>query len=458
MIIEEMRGSLGSIRPGVLVLLVVLLGALLRAPGLFTEFWLDEIRGLSNVSAIDSAAGVVTAIHHDSNHWLTSLWMYAIGSRAPFWAYRLPSFLAGVASVLCAGWLAEVAHSKPMPAMLFTATSFPLAFYSSEARGYALAALAGIAFLPCLVRWAETRKLRYLAGASIASSIGLLSHLSFLLVLGAALAFTLVLAGRGRLPLRHALAVQLLPVAILAALVVADLRYLGIGGGTREPPVAILSQTASLAVGGPIEGAGVVWFAALAAFLLAAELVRRIAGYWPSRASTEARSYLWVFFGAVMLLPVWVSFVLDPPFLFPRYFLALLAFVPILVASLAGELERPWSRLLVAAWLAVNLHALFRFTREGRGSYEEALRFLIESSDREVVAVGSDHYLRNERIVGFYRDRLGEEGRRLRYVSEESQAEFWIGSYEGSLCERCQLLRAYPSSGLSGARWRLYRR
>ena len=47
MIVEEMKGS---------VLAIVLLAALLRAPGLFTEFWLDEIQALGNVASIDSAA------------------------------------------------------------------------------------------------------------------------------------------------------------------------------------------------------------------------------------------------------------------------------------------------------------------------------------------------------------------------------------------------------------------
>jgi hypothetical protein len=49
-----------------------------------------------------------------------------------------------------------------------------------------------------------------------------------------------------------------------------------------------------------------------------------------------------------------------------------------------------------------------------------------------------------------------EEGKRLKYVSV-IDAAFWIGSYEGSRCHSC-LLRSYPSSALSGARWALYRR
>ena len=84
------------------------------------------------------------------------------------------------------------------------------------------------------------------------------------------------------------------------------------------------------------------------------------------------------------------------------------------------------------------------------------------ASDYDVVTLGSDHDLGNERILGFYRGRMGTEGKRLRYVKEEERVEtgvdFWIGSYEGSRCDSCVFLRSYPSSTLSGARWVLYRR
>jgi hypothetical protein len=448
MMVEEMKWSFAAI---------VFLAALLRLPGLFTELWLDEIRALANVAALGSASDVFTAIHHDSNHWLVSLWMYAAGQEASFWVYRLPSFLAGVAGVLAVGWLARLDGSKPRLAMLMAATSFPLVFYSSEARGYALAALAGIAAFACLVRWTETTDLRWLAGFSLAASAGVLSHLSFVLVLVAAVVYSLVLAGLGRLTFGGALAVQIVPLLLLGALVVIDLRHLRIGGGTSEPPLAVLGQTASLALGGPVEGGGVLLLAGLAALVLGVELVRRVRRYWPNRRSGEPRSYLWIFFAATTLLPIWVALALDPPFLFPRYFLVSIAFVPLLVASLASSLGRPWSAVLLIVWLSANGYSLLRFAQEGRGRYEDALRFLLEAAEDDVLTVGSDHDLRNGRIVAFYRERMGEEGERLKYVSE-IDSEFWIKSYEGSRCDSCVLLRSYPSSALSGARWVLYRR
>jgi 4-amino-4-deoxy-L-arabinose transferase-like glycosyltransferase len=303
--------------------------------------------------------------------------MYAVGQEAQFWTYRLPSFLAGVAAVLLVGWLAEVDGSKPWLAMLLTATSFPLVFYSSEARGYALAALAGLAALLCLVRWTESGGRRWHAGYSLAASFGILSHLSLVLVLVAAVVYSLVLAGRGRLSLGRALAVQVVPFLLLGALVVVDLRYLGIGGGTREPPGALLAQTASLALGGPIEGRGALLFAALSASVLVAEIARRVRRYWPNRRSTEPRSYLWVFFSATALLPVWVALALDPPFLFPRYFLVSVVFVPLLVAGFSSSLGRPWPAVVLVVWLGANGHSLLQFAREGRGCYEKALRFLL---------------------------------------------------------------------------------
>lgn len=441
---------------------ILVVSVLLRAAGLATEFWLDEIRALSNVIAIRSAAEVFTGIHHDSNHWLVSLWMYAVGQEAPFWLYRLPSLLAGVATVLIAGRLAEVDGSNPRLAMLLTATSFPLVFYSSEARGYSLAALAGLALLLCLLRWVETSRSRWLGGFWLFASMGILSHLSFLLVLVAAVLYSFALAGRGRLSLRRALTLHLPPFLVLGALVAVDLRYLGIGGGTPEPPLTLLARTGSLAIGGPVEGRGVVPVAFLSVAVILAEIARRICGFWPDRRTMEPRPYSWIFFAAVALLPPWVALALNPPFLFPRYFLVTMAFVPLLVGSFARSLPRPWPGFVIASWLALNGYSFARFVEEGRGRYEEALRFLLETSDREVIAVGSDHDLRNERIVEFYRGRLGPEAARLRYVKERDRKgqaiDFWIGSYEGSRCGSCVLLRSYPSSALSGARWAVYRR
>jgi hypothetical protein len=202
----------------------------------------------------------------------------------------------------------------------------------------------------------------------------------------------------------------------------------------------------------------VALFALASAILLVAELARRIARFWPGRTAIDPRSHLWVFYASLALLPAWIAYVVDPPFLFPRYFLPCIAFVPLLAAGLASRLPSPLCQLLVVSWVGANGYAFARFTEEGRGRYEEALQFLLASSPRGEVVVASDHDLRNERLVRFYAARLGEEGRRLRYVGagHAKTAEFWIASYEGSRPREGKLLRTFPSSSLSGATWAIY--
>ena len=107
---------------------LVLVALALRLPGLWTDFWLDEIWALNHVGALGSSVGVFTDIHHDSNHWLMSLWMYAAGAESAFWVYRMPSLVAGVLTVAVAGLLARHERTDPTLAMLLVAVSFPVGF------------------------------------------------------------------------------------------------------------------------------------------------------------------------------------------------------------------------------------------------------------------------------------------------------------------------------------------
>ena len=84
--------------------------------------------------------GLFTAIRTFNNHHLNSLLLFAIGDRQlgepPWLIYRLPAFAAGVGSVVLAGVLAgRRASLAGWLALLLAGTSFPLIFYSSEARG-----------------------------------------------------------------------------------------------------------------------------------------------------------------------------------------------------------------------------------------------------------------------------------------------------------------------------------
>jgi hypothetical protein len=432
------------------------LAVLLRAPGLFTDFWLDEIWALENVAAIDSASGVFTRIHHDSNHWLVSLWMYALGSDRAFWLYRLPSFLAGVAAVVVCGWLGRMGGGSGSRAALFAAASFPLGFYASEARGYSLAVLAGLLAFLCLLRAIESRDGRWLAAYGLFAALGILSHLSVLIVLTAAIFYSLVMTGRGRIPLARVLAGNALPIGVLGLLVVFDLRYLTIGGGPRTPPGTLLLQTASLSIGGPVEGSFVWTFGALAAVLVGIELGRTFRRFWRERETTDPRRLAWIFYVVVLGLPLWLTLVLDPPFLFPRYFLVSLAFVPVLLGSLTTSLGRRGAFALACFYLGANAVSWSDFTLDGRGRYERALRDLLEISDG-VIRVGSDQDFRARMTIEFYRQRLGGDAARIRYGRTE-EARFLLAERPLADSDDWVWVRTYRASPLSGTRWHLYRR
>jgi hypothetical protein len=445
--------------PGALAItFILLLGLGLRVPGLGTDFWLDEIWALDNVTALGSSwRAIFTGIHHDSNHWLPSLWFYVTGPEAPVWVYRLPSLVAGVATIIVAGRLARRLGTGETLTMLLVAVSYPLGFYSTEARGYALAALAGLVSLLCVMRWLEGRERRWLLGFWLAAAVGILSHLSFVIVLAAIGAWLLALVARHDLTLRSAAGVLAVPAGVLVVLAVVDLRFLTLGGGPHTPGVTLLVQAASLAVGGPLVG----WLAVVCAWVVAAglswELIcrglesRQGAGAVAPGPST---SLSWVFFVVLFGWPIVLLTLTDPPFLFPRYLLVSVAFVPLVLASLLGRLSRPARGVTLIVVLALNAWAWTGFASVGRGHYAEALTEILEAVPEGRLTVGGDHEFRQPTIVRFHRSRLGSVADRLAYVD----AEFWIASAADAPCDQCVLIGAYPSSPLSGMAWWVYRR
>jgi hypothetical protein len=76
-------------------------------------------------------------INHDNNHFLNSLWMYALGPYRPSLLYRAPSIVCGTLSVVAAGyWGLRRGRFVAVAAMLLFASSYMLVDLGSQARGY----------------------------------------------------------------------------------------------------------------------------------------------------------------------------------------------------------------------------------------------------------------------------------------------------------------------------------
>jgi hypothetical protein len=173
----------------------------------------------------------------------------------------------------------------------------------------------------------------------------------------------------------------------------------------------------------------------------------------------------------VAVLPLWLIFVLEPAFLFPRYFLVPMALFLVALTGYLVQLgrRRPWVvGLLLTVLIGMNLWHWSRFTVAGRGHYREALGYILNHSEAPVVTVGSDFDFRNEMLVDFHRAYLGAKAERLVYVRRDvwlvDGPDWWIAHSQDpdagppALDERYRFERTYPSSRLSGMIWYVYRR
>ena len=118
---------------------LTLLGCVLRVAGARGDLWLDEISSLRHVSEIHSIGDVFWGINNDNNHFLNSLYLYAVGPDHSPLVLRAFSILLGTLTVPAAG-IAAGGRNRPTAsalAMLLFAVSYPMVHYGSEARGYA---------------------------------------------------------------------------------------------------------------------------------------------------------------------------------------------------------------------------------------------------------------------------------------------------------------------------------
>ena len=63
---------------------LVLVATALRLPGLFTDFWLDEIWTLKIVLGIDSGWDIFSEVRHSNNHHHTTLIFSGLGELNDF--------------------------------------------------------------------------------------------------------------------------------------------------------------------------------------------------------------------------------------------------------------------------------------------------------------------------------------------------------------------------------------
>jgi len=165
-----------------MVALAVAVGFALRLASARGGLWLDEAWSAAYAARARTPLGVFTAINHDNNHHLNSLWLQAIGIAAPPLLARLPSIVAGTAAIVVAAAIGarRNAATAIIAAILF-AISPILVDFGGEARGYATMTLALLGLILVLDRWLdypESRPPRLMIGALAA--FGMVSQLTMI--------------------------------------------------------------------------------------------------------------------------------------------------------------------------------------------------------------------------------------------------------------------------------------
>jgi len=450
--------------------------ALPRVAGLFTDFWLDEIWALDIVGRIATPLDIFTRVHFDTNHWLYSTFLWCIGPREGWIAYRLPALVAGIATLPL---LVAIARSDGKReagfALALSGGSFLLIEYASEARGYAPSVFFALAAFHALRGQLESREAGWVLAFNACSVLGLLSHLTFLFPYSGLLAWSVaralarpirVRASLARLAENHAL-----PLTVFALLYTVDIRHIQHGAGPETAISSVVGNLAALVLGLP----DTLLFQRVAIGVCAAVAA---AGVYRLRSDP---SRAWVFFSVTLLLApavVVAARAVEFPYWTERHFLVC---VPFLLLLLAGVLARLSRKGRIGMTLAVSLLALYLtgnairtgdFLRLGRGHYREAVEYMLAHDPSRVLTVGSDHDFRNSMLLGYYA-RYVPKDRELVYVSEGAwppEGPRWLITH--SLDARHEPERSYvfdgrieytlakhfPFSGVSGWHWCLYRR
>jgi hypothetical protein len=439
-----------------LTAVIILLAVALRLAGARGDLWLDELWTVVSLQQLHSPLDVFTKLHHDNNHYLNTLFGYAMGARGNWPGYRLLSLLAGAGAVLLASW--RGVRKSPAHAVFAAATTV----YSAEARGYALAVCFAYASVVLLERWKERPAWKWAALFAACLCLGVLSHLTFLSLVGALLVRWWWAGGikQGRLPQG---ALMFLPVTVLfAGLYWLDIRLMVGGDGTPAGAGEIFLSSLGWSVG---DGGKLAIIAGLA---FAAYAARHWAG--------ELKIFYLL---AVVVFPLGLTWAHGSDAIYLRHFIVGTALLVWLagetMASLwnAGGGRRTLSVALLAVYLAVNGGHIEELLRHGHGGYSAVVKFVESNTDGSDVSVSSDHDFRVAVTLGYFLSVMPVQKRwEYQPATDPSAAgAMWRIEHRESLRpvgnapaevrdaagHRFELVQVYPTAPLVGLHWYLYR-
>jgi hypothetical protein len=455
------------------VIAICLAGALLRCLAARGDLWFDEVISHQIAMRVPSL-GEILHVRIDNNHLLNTMLMRLIGEREYDFAYRLPSIIAGIGTVVLGGWIGRRwGTCAAIAIMIAFALSHPLVHYGSEARGYSLAcffALASVAALDCYMR---APRFGVAALFWISTIGGILANATFAMVYLALAAWSLhhfwKFSVKTITACRQSLVLHAVPIAIGAYLTIAFLARLHIAGGHEAPITLVIGRAAAMMFGAAEPSNS--W---LVPMTLAA-LVLFIAGIWWLRRIADG---IWLFFTMVIVVaPVLLLVASQPKYVYERYFLLAIMFLLMLMVALLARLIMSHDRRLkmtasaiLALILVANAWQIMNLIRFGRGNYSQAISFIIRNTPADqAITIASDHDSRNKPLVRYHSHGLQ---RTIDYFDNADGAPpptrwYIVHRFHGDPPVQnilapggdrtYELIRAFDYASLSGWQWLLYR-
>jgi len=375
--------------------------ALRLVPAVGTDFQIDEIFTLNQLRNCSSPVDIFRyPMNNDNNHLLNSLYCFIIGT-SEAWVYRILSVLAGTATVVLI-YLIGRRQYGPISAWisaLMVSLSYPMIFYSAEARGYASAAFFSLLSFHFFLELqdGDAKIARYAAFWS-SCILGVLSHYSFILVLvGYGIGETIVYL-RSRSP-RFPDAIKrlfkmYLPVAIFMAIMYfCRIRSLEIFGGPVYNKFVVAGWFLSEAMNFPLRPP--VWATIIGALCTLALMIRGLWSMYRDKGSPMVIWFISLLFGA----PLFVMIAVRPEIIYPRYFFVLLPFAFLSLGhAVAGIFkERTFLRLLLITvailFVVMGIQRFSSLVARGKTNYADVIRFIIQDAvknktNKDVVVYG----------------------------------------------------------------------
>lgn len=444
----------------------------IRLPVVFQPFWLDEIWSYFLAREASGLWFIVSDLTHSNNHVLNTVFMWLVGDQSEWVLYRLLSLASGVGAVVALAFAGfRIDRSTGYFSAALCVCSIPLILYSGEARGYAplifFSLLTYLNFPGSVGDESDSRGRLVLFW--LFSILGALSHITFCMVFSGLCASWVWTQILGRQAPKEILlkAFRLFAVpGIVISLIAANI-YLNTRPESGNQSSALAAATEMF-----VTSLGLTTLTQwpLAATLLVGSVL--LGGGF--LAGDQGRS--WVI--TCGITPAVLFAIIQPPYIFPRYFIVLAPFFLLAAGTILGSIwnwrpiKGPAAAIIVlAVLLAGSSREYVRLVNVGKGDFLTAVRQMYALSGDEDFSVGSDHDFRNLTVLRFY-TRYVQAAARMSYVDRDklfdAPPDFFL-SHSFSLEEVASpqmrlndaaylLIETYPHSGHSGWTWNLYRR